>query len=112
MLPNLEFLDLSFNELESLEELPSGKITTLNLSNNRLVDIKFEVCDSLHRLDLSNNGIKTIPSRLSSFSSLKVLDMCLGCVCVYSCIHTAICRVSTTGFTILYLCINTFPSEF
>jgi len=75
MLPNLEFLDLSFNELESLEELPSGKITTLNLSNNRLVDIKFEVCDSLHRLDLSNNGIKTIPSRLSSFSSLKVLDL-------------------------------------
>ena len=75
LLPNLEYLDLSFNGLSNLKTLPSKKLTTLNLSNNRLVEVEFDACDSLRTLNLSNNALEKIPSVLSSFTSLSALDL-------------------------------------
>ncbi len=74
LLPNLEFLDLSFNGLKDLNTLPSHSLTTLNLSNNRLVDVSFS-STSLRSLNLSNNALETVPSALGTMTTLVSLDL-------------------------------------
>ena len=65
---------MSFNGLKDLNTLPSHSLTTLNLSNNRLVDVSFS-STSIRSLNLSNNALETVPSVLGTMTSLVSLDL-------------------------------------
>lgn len=97
-LPNLIHLDISFNEVEILEHLPSSLVTLkanfckirmiqsrlpsnlveLSLIGNRLKNgsLPFSWGNSLRLLDLSNNQLKEFPKRLPD--SLERLFLCMN----------------------------------
>jgi hypothetical protein len=55
--------------------LESPKIKTIVLSNNRIKDFEIQKNNNLEYLDLSNNRLKEIRGSLKDFSRLKYLDL-------------------------------------
>lgn len=82
LLPNLEMLDLSGNEIETIpshffRDLPALKSLKLNENNISNMDMLLKELSSqqLSRLELARNAIETIPVEINSFSNLSVLKL-------------------------------------
>lgn len=79
MLPNLQELLLTHNQLSSLpsESMEwSSSIVVLDLAHNKLTDLpKVQQAPGLRTLNLSNNKFTIIPACVYSFASLSLLDI-------------------------------------
>lgn len=78
ILPNLECLDLSGNQLADFEALSGlGKLVHLSLCSNGMGSIPREVTklSGLRTLDLSNNSIKLLQDDMKDMASLRVLNL-------------------------------------
>lgn len=78
-LPQLVTVNLSFNQLNSVPDfIQTTKLSTLNLSNNRLTVFP-GICNNslvnLSELQLSNNALEEIPSTISLLTALKNFDV-------------------------------------
>ncbi|OGU58350.1 MAG: hypothetical protein A2X64_10060 [Ignavibacteria bacterium GWF2_33_9] len=75
--PNLKTLILSNNRIRDFEVKPHNKITYLDISNNRIKEIRgsFTQMSNLIYLDISGNSLKTIPEGIESLKKLKVLKI-------------------------------------
>ena len=76
LLPNLNWLNLSNNELTCLPDLSKlEKLIELNLSNNKIPSTyKFPKLASLEKLDLVDNKLTSLPD-LSELEKLAELDL-------------------------------------
>lgn len=71
LLTNLEELDLSDNEIESIDLSNNTKLKKLDLSNNYINELKLPDTDTLELLNLNSNNLKEID--LSKLTNLKAL---------------------------------------
>lgn len=77
-LPNLVFLDLSYNQIEKFPENLSFQIQTLLLNNNQILDISDSAIidlSSLQVLNISGNKISNLNFSLKSFFTLFTLNL-------------------------------------
>ncbi|XP_039168701.1 receptor like protein 22 [Eucalyptus grandis] len=78
-LPNLKYLDISFNSLEIGLPIPPPSVMVYNISNNFLSrEVPTSICEvhSLTVLDLSYNVLNgTLPPCLGSIGPLKLLNL-------------------------------------
>lgn len=78
-LKNVTYLDLSYNNIDSLPNLLNklGNLVTLNLRRNNLVSLtsQYKELRRLLELDLSENKIKKIPEVCFELSSLEKLNL-------------------------------------
>ncbi|KAF8028345.1 hypothetical protein BT93_E1073 [Corymbia citriodora subsp. variegata] len=78
-LPNLRYLDISSNLLETILPVPPHLVEVYNISNNFLFgEIPTSICEvsSLSMLDLSNNALNgKIPPCLGSIGHLTLLNL-------------------------------------
>ena len=77
-LPCLNELNLSHNKLRDFPPVPlwSPALTTLDLSHNDLTTLPGDLkAASLHTLDLSHNQLTSLPPCISSFGTLRWLDI-------------------------------------
>ncbi|KAI6177558.1 Leucine-rich repeat neuronal protein 1 [Aphelenchoides bicaudatus] len=78
--PNLEFLDLSHNQLASAQSssfFTARRLTELNLSHNRLQRFDYDSFLPLHQLqilDFSYNNFTEVPAGLAQFVGLRQLN--------------------------------------
>lgn len=77
--PLLQNLDLSFNEINDIEDDALGRLeilVILNLSNNNITTIPSSLPSSLINLYLQNNGITDVqPSALTQLINLETLNL-------------------------------------
>jgi Leucine-rich repeat (LRR) protein len=78
-LPNLKYLDLSYNKLESIPSDWSAlkSLRILNLGNNSLKKLPkdLKLPDTIEELDLSENQLSVIPSTLADLPKLEKLKL-------------------------------------
>lgn len=71
----LKVLDLSHNTIRNIENLENMNITELNMSNNKLTDLKgLQACSRLSVLNVANNDIQSLVS-LTTATALRVLNV-------------------------------------
>ncbi|KAL3738566.1 hypothetical protein ACJRO7_020007 [Eucalyptus globulus] len=79
LLPNLEYLDISSNLLETTIPIPPPSLMVYNISNNFLFgEVPTSICEvsSLATLDMSNNTLNgTLPPCLGSIGPLTILNL-------------------------------------
>jgi len=75
-LSGLNSLDLSYNELESLDLSSCTRLTELNCSGNRLTSLDLASCRKLKNLGCSDNALGELD--LTALKNLQVLD-CRNC---------------------------------
>lgn len=76
-LKNLNYLDLSHNELQNIHHLPQlPNLKTVSLANNQLESISVSLLPkSIEDLDISFNSILDLPKDISSLQNLKSLHL-------------------------------------
>lgn len=63
-LPNFNQLDLSFNNLTSIEITKNAVLSSVNLASNRISDVAITDNPNLRYIDLNENFLKALPSFL------------------------------------------------
>ena len=77
-LPSLQELNLSYNQLQSIPDVPewSSVLSVLELSHNQLSTLPINaVASALRNLDISFNLFKNVPLCICSFTTLHTLDL-------------------------------------